>query len=133
MSRGSSVQALIESTLSQLEYELESEGAEYDFIPAAIPAYRWSVYTNDRDSAQDPWRLHRRISARNMDRGKLRSFEADCLHRLAPSAGPMATQIAIQRCKWDGQQYVAEACRTLELRPGGGISTCTHPRPPADC
>jgi hypothetical protein len=130
-------QMVIEQTLRELEYELESEaGAEYDSPPPPpIPTYKWTVYTNDKDDSKNPWRVHRQIPGRRMNASELRKFESDSLRSLAPTAGPLATQIAIQRCRFSGGKYVVDdpvACRVLDLSTGS-ISTCTHPRPPAQC
>lgn len=134
MARRTAMDVVVEDTLRELEAELESEfgGAEFN-APPPIPNYRWKIYTDDRDNSKNPWRFDRDIPPNNqIDRSKVRKFEEDTLRQLAPIVGPLATQVAIQRCKWDGAKYSPELCRVIDILTKN-ISVCTHPRPPVDC
>ena len=130
MARSSNFDTLIENTLMELEYELET-GAEYQVAPS-IPNLRWSVFTDD--SPTGTWRLDREIPPRRMDPSQVRRFEEECLKKLAPRVGPLASRVAIQRCRFDGGRFSLDpvSCRVIEVVTGK-ISTCTHPRPPDRC
>jgi hypothetical protein len=131
VARSSAFDMLIENTLMELESELEI-GAEYDFVPP-IPNLKWRVYTDD--SPTGTWRLDREIPPRRMDPGQVRKFEEECLRKLAPNVGPLASRIAIQRCRWDGKKFSPDrvvSCRVIDVVTAQ-ISTCTHPRPPDSC
>jgi len=130
VARSSAFDTLIENTLMELEHELETS-AEYQVAPS-IPNLKWNVFTDD--SPTGTWRLDREIPPRRMDPGRVRVFEEETLRRLAPIVGPLASRVAIQRCRFDGQRFVPDtvSCRVIEVMTGK-ISTCTHPRPPDRC
>ena len=130
MARSSAFDMLIENTLTELEYELET-GAEYQVAPS-IPNLKWNVFTDDNPTGT--WRLDREIPPTRMAPGRVRTFEEECLRRIAPIVGPLASRVAIQRCRFDGQRFVPDtvSCRVIEVMTGK-ISTCTNPRPPNRC
>lgn len=110
----SALQTLIEETLNELEYELESEsGVEFQSPPPAN-LHKWEIYTSIELTGDDDWRCHsvscppRRMTAREAD-----DFGDSLLKDIAGRAGPFDERVGIIRYVFTENGPIAEKGRQI--------------------
>lgn len=129
----SPIDTVIENTLQELEYELESE-AEAPGRPPLRKFHKWVVYTSTSLSG-GPWRFNRvEVPPKMMYDSDAKSFGEALLRRLAPIVGPLDSRVAFQRCVLDENgtwKPELGSCRQIEVLTNR-ISACDG-APPRTC
>ena len=133
MRNRSTIDMIVEDTLRELQYELESEvGAEFQSRMPMPKLYKWVVYTSMSSSGD--WRCNREDTPnRTMQLTEARDYGEALLRRLAPIVGPFDLRVGFQRYVWDGSAWALDLgqCRQIEV-PTGRIAACDGV-PPKNC
>jgi hypothetical protein len=129
----STIDMIVEDTLRELEYELESEaGAEFQARMPIPKLYKWVVYTSASWSGD--WRCNREDSPKRlMHLSEARAYGEALLKRLVRIAGPLDLRVGVRRYFWDDNGWKLDfgQCRQIEVSTGR-ISACDG-IPPKNC
>jgi len=109
----STLQTLIEETLNELEYELESEaGIEFQTSPD-LNLYKWEIYTAE-DLSGDKWCCHStKFSPDRMTGGDADAFGDDLLRKAAPNVGPFDERVGFIRYVFTDKGATAEKSKQI--------------------
>jgi hypothetical protein len=129
----STIDMIVEDTLRELEYELESEvGAEFQSGPPIPKFYKWVVYTSPSMSAD--WRCNREdIPQRTMQLMEAKNYGEALLRRLAPIVAPLDLRVGFQRYVWDGNRWNLDLGQCRQIEVGTNRIAACDGVPPRNC